>query len=171
MRAPVAASLALMVVVLIPGCLGENRRPEERTTTVSPETAKRSGAPLYVYREIPSGTAGTTSPLRLTIETSSRIELEKGSLLVQGSLTPEESKELGALAGAVPWDKLPTEYPPARDAKHSPKNPSTYEVTYTTMRPTKTVTTHDGNDGEDEALLRFRRRLQDIARRLETAKR
>ena len=160
-------ALALGLLIFMAGCLGENRKPVGETKPTDATTPPP--APLIIYREItPPG--GRSNTLRLSVERSGRGQLEHGTLLSEDALLPDERDDLKSLADAVHWSDLPVEYVPPTSAPLK-ENAKTYEITYNATSGSRVVTTHDGILSEDDGLLKLRKRLQQVAVRLEDQRR
>lgn len=161
-----ALAVAFVAPLAVAGCLGENRKVREEQPRPSPTPAEaRSEVPWVVYREIgnPPSYDNTT---RLVVAKDGICSLDHGTARVQEPITPDEQKDLTALAQRVGWDKLPTEYLARTNAKPV-ANAHTYEITWYGGTSPRTVTTHDGVDNEDEALQTLRAKLRDVAKRVE----
>jgi hypothetical protein len=158
--------VTLVLVLPIAGCLGENRKLKDDSKEKAAAAEGKTAAPWIVYREIETPAAFETTT-RLAIARDGAISLDHGTTRLQDPLTPDERHELEALGQRISWDRLPTEYVP-RTTAAPPKNPRTYEVTFY-GGATRTVTTHDGVDNEDEALQKLRERLGAISRRIRMA--
>ena len=161
------AFLVVALLSCLAGCLGENRKLT--TEKKSDEPVAPTPTPLMIYREIvpPGGRANT---VRLSVERNGRGSLEHGNLLSEDAILPEEREEVDRLVATVKWADLPVEYlpPPSAPLKATA---ATYEVTYNGPAGSRSVTTHDGIDSEDEGLVKLRKQLQRVARRLEDQRR
>jgi hypothetical protein len=164
MRA-ISSLLAVAALVALGGCLGENRKPRDESSSSNAPVVARTGH-WFIYREISS----TEPSSRLVIEKDGRATFERGVHSSLDAITVEEHDLLKALGSAVAWTDLPYEFtvPPSRPV---PPNALTYEVTYGGIEPARSVTTHDGADGEPDELRRLRAKLQAVSRRIEEGRR